>query len=369
MATLTPSASRIYERGKITFTLVTDSDSTEFDADADVDVTSSPVNSPNLVVGSERVLSDTQDGKKRFGFDITFPLLSNSDAEVTYTVTVSDDVVGVDADVSASVVLYHAFSLESPKALLFFTDAHPTIDSDRDALAADADEDVKNDRENLLKVFDKQLRTSVDAMSAFSVTWDTSISYDAVVLVLQKATAWIVTPFDAIPAAASTKRKNGTLIPEELQYVYIPLEMAASKQIDVTATGTGAKLREVYFLKKYLDMSANQDRPFRYYEQNMDPGRRAYRSEDDSLVFYSGLTPGGKSVHHIGWDFLPRARVNALQKLFLGPPVREPFFIYADPVERPNVVHRVYWNNDFMPRPSGSSLKSGYTLDMELHEV
>ncbi|MXV74726.1 hypothetical protein F4Z99_10645 [Candidatus Poribacteria bacterium] len=316
----------------VRFTLTVTDDASGFDTDDDVSIAQSLMAQSDATVQKGEA-TESANNPGVFTFDITFPSVP---FEITYTVTVSHSgVAGLSEDLSVSIVVL------SSTGMVFFTDA-------LDGQLPDTD------------IFDRDIRTSVDGNSPVTITWDDAVSYDVVVLVLENATAWTVTPL-------GVTSKTGNLVAESLQYVYAEFDVSSGREIAVTATG--GKIREVYVLKTYLDMSANKDRPLRYYEHTMDPGGRAFRAEDDTLIFYSGLAPGGKSVHYVGWDYLPKERLNSFRKLFLGPPVRKPFFIYADPAERPKVVHRVYWNSDFVPRPSASSVRSGYTLNMELHEI
>ena len=78
--------------------------------------------------------------------------------------------------------------------------------------------------------------------------------------------------------------------------------------------------------------------------------------------------------------------IDDFERLFLGVDsgrLREPFFIYPEPKNRPNEAYRVYWNNEFEPYPSvakldrqrnllvgqGGSIRTGYTLDINLLET
>ena len=247
--------------------------------------------------------------------------------------------------------------------MLFFTDA---LDGQTPTVSPAADSE---------KLYDRSVRTGASA-NTFTFTW-TSIDYHAVVLVLKNATAWTLTPNGTIgkddpdsttdPPAKIAAAQSGTLTASEVQYVYVEYQITGGTQLVVTTTG--GEILEVYVLKLYLDMTGNADRPMRYYRKQTDPGRRAYRSEDDTLVFYSGLTPRGKAECFVGWDYLPLTRVNQFRDLFLGPPVRDPFFFYPEPDRYPGEVYRVYWINDFDPRPSAGTLQAGYTLDLHLVEI
>ena len=329
---LTSSKKRIRGGETVRFTLTVTDDASGFDTTDDVSIAQSLMAQSDATAQTGAAIEHANDPGV-FTFDITFPSVP---FEITYTVTVSHSgVAGLSQDLSVSIVVL------SSTGMVFFTDA-------LDGQLPDTD------------IFDRDIRTSLEGDAPVTITWDDPVSYDVVVLVLENATSWRVIPL-------GETAKTGDLVAESLQYVYVEFDVSNGSQIEVTASD--GKIREVYVLKTYLDMSANKDRPFRYYEHKMDPGRRAFRAEDDTLIFYSGLAPGGKSVHYVGWDYLPKERLNSFRKLFLGPPVRKPFFIYADPAERPKVVHRVYWNSDFVPRPSASSVRSGYTLNMELHEI
>ena len=188
---------------------------------------------------------------------------------------------------------------------------------------------------------------------------------------------------------------------------------------------TGGKLYEVYALKRDISINMREQRPMRYRRIGADPRTSAYFSESSELISYGGLSPGGKYAIQIGWDYLPenyyyyldelersgispsdlvdetldelKVRFDALssdsrrnlttiddfEKLFLGPPLRNPFFIYPEPKNRPNEAYRVYWSNEFEPYPSvstldrqrrllvgqGGSIRTGYTLDMHLLET
>ena len=175
----------------------------------------------------------------------------------------------------------------------------------------------------------------------------------------------------------------------------------------------GGKLYEVYVLKDAFS-TANEQRPMRYRRTGVDPRTSAYYSESSELISYGGLSPGAKNIIQIGWDYLPdffflreklrevpaRLRISSytdsdlmddtldelktkfqtqfsqeavtlidFEDLFLGPPLRAPFFIYPEPVNRPREAYRVYWEGEFAPRPTQASLASGYTLDMNLIET
>ena len=338
--------------------------------------------------------------------------------------------------------------------MLFFTDAlEGQIPQELDVLSERTDPPLtpaENLRIAQKPIFDRNIRTGLAAGSDITVSWDTAVPYDAVVLILQNATGWTITPTGVSGVPANEVSMTGTLTASTLQYVYAnfasrvvdvstgsdvfvrydsqltaqekmafyvvdvmsgsdvfvrhgskltdvehkatfnhdsdistpevtryfvrrryfvrDLEVSGS-QIVVSVTGTGAKIREMYVLKKYLDMSGNSDRPLRLVQSSMDPGRRAFRSENDTLISYSGLTPGGKSRIIVGWDFLGKEKLEMLGNLWLGPPIRKPFFVYSQPEDRPNEVLRVYWDNDFMPMPSAASLRSGYTIDLDLLEI
>jgi len=267
---------------------------------------------------------------------------------------------------------------------------------------------------------DKKVRTGLTRASGtplqVMLEMNPAVSYDAVVLVFEGATAWSVQPtgppgeFDPIDPVTGT-----VTTPPSRQFFYTDFQrdhdsddMTADVTGVVDSTGltvelsNGGTLREIYLLKKEFEVPST-DRPMRYRNFGLDPGAEAYRTEDGSLISYAGLSLWGKVDLHIGWDYVgrelkkwtglgdSRQRVDDstskdflknLEDLFYGPPIRKPFFIYPQPRERPNEVFRVYWRScidlrnqrftdipGFAPYPTAASLASGYTLDVNLIET
>lgn len=226
--------------------------------------------------------------------------------------------------------------------------------------------------------FDKKVRTGLTSAIGtplnVSLSWTPAVAYDAVVLVFKNATRWRIEPI-------GLSEQTGMVTAAERQFVYQPFEVINGTGLTVRLDNGGI-LSEIYVLKEFLDMSANADRPMRYRNFGTDPGAEAYRTDDETLISYAGLSPYGKADILVGWDYLSKARVESFRNLFYGPPLRKPFFIYPEPTERPNEVFRVYWDscldrvgeryrevNGFAPYPSASSLASGYTLDAHLIEI
>ena len=232
-----------------------------------------------------------------------------------------------------------------------------------------------------LGVYDKKVRTGLSKDGGFSVDLSfASIDYDVVVLVFRNGTGYTITPTaNPIVGAKSVSGLN----PSFRQFAYVPFSVTNGTQLTVALTGrSGAdepdpELQEIYVLKKefsvldtadILGRTERLERPMRYVNFGIDPGRRAYYSEDETLITYSGQSPYGKADIRIGWDYLPQVWVDKFRELFRGPPLRKKFFIYPEPVQYPNEVYYVYWENDFQPRPSAATLAAGYSLDLRLLE-
>ena len=207
-------------------------------------------------------------------------------------------------------------------------------------------------------VVDKNVRTGVseDVGTALSValSWTDGVDYDAVALVLENATAWRIEP-------TGQSEQTGTLVSSARQNVHAAFDISGGTGITIQL-GNGGTLQEVYLLKEYLEIE-RRVRPMRYRNFAKDPGRRAYRTQDQSLISYEGLAGRGKAEIVVGWDYLPQADLDILRDLYFGPPLRKPFLFYPQPDEYPGEVFRVYWESDWMPRPTAASLASGYTLD------
>ena len=211
---------------------------------------------------------------------------------------------------------------------------------------------------------DKKVRTGltepVGTSLDVSLSWTPAADYDAVVLVFKDATRWRIEP-------TGLSEQTAMVTAAERQFVYRNFGVTGGTGLSVRLIN-GGTLSEIYVLKEIFEIPS-AERPMRYRNFGTDPGRHAYRTDDETLVSYAGLTPYGKADIVVGWDYMPKTRLEDFRSLFYGPPLRKPFFIYPEPDERPNEVYRVYWENDFTPRPSASSLLSGYTLDAHLIET
>ena len=211
---------------------------------------------------------------------------------------------------------------------------------------------------------DKNVRTGQTTASgtalSVALSWTTAVSYDAVALVYSNGTRFGITP-------TGVTAKTGTVTAGSRQFAYEEFTVSSGTGLTVQLQN-GGTLSEIYVLKEIFEIP-DSERPMRYRNFATDPGRHAYRTMDQSLISYAGLSTYGKADILVGWDYLSKARVDDFRDLFYGPPLRKPFFIYPEPDERPNEVFQVYWDNDFSPRPSAASLLSGYTLDVNLVEV
>ena len=212
-------------------------------------------------------------------------------------------------------------------------------------------------------VFDKNVRTGIASEGSaltVSLSWTGGVDYDAVALVLKDATSWRIEP-------TGRSEQTGTLMASARQNVFQEFDITGGTGIEVVLSN-GATLQEVYLLKEYLEITS-VIRPMRYRNFAKDPGRREYRTEDQSLISYAGLAPRGKAEILVGWDYLPKVELDKLRDLHFGPPLRKRFLFYPEPVEYPGEVYRVYWQSDFDPSPSASSIASGYTLNCLLLET
>ena len=230
---------------------------------------------------------------------------------------------------------------------------------------------------------DKKVRTGFSSDSgnvAVRLTLPSGVSYDAVALVFRDASTWKIHP-------NGLEERRGDVSGSFRQFAYYGFSASHNgRWVDVELS-PGAILQEIYVLKKFFSVLDEEngvrlERPMRYRNYATDPGEQAYRTEDQTLISYSGLSPYGKGDFRLGWDYLPRVWVDRFWELFYGPPLRKPFFFYPEPVERPNEVYRVYWRScldrpgeryrevpGFAPYPSAASLASGYTLDMNFIEI
>ena len=281
--------------------------------------------------------------------------------------------------------------------------------------------------DNVDKVRDNNLRTlwdrtaDVDPGGSFSFSWTSGgVHIDAMLLLCQGVGEWAVSSGGQRVFGNGKKAYTRLLLEEELEMDGTRPEFVMNGTTLTVTVPTGGKLYEVYALKRYKSIGREQ-RPMRYRRIGADPRTSAYFSESSELISYGGLSPGGKFVIQVGWDFMPenyyyfldeleRAGVDILdtdtlvelktkfdmlsadtrkdlvtiddfEKLFLGPPLRNPFFIYPEPRSRPNEAYRVYWQNEFEPYPSQmdikrdrrvfgwGSVRSGYTLDLSLLET
>ena len=210
---------------------------------------------------------------------------------------------------------------------------------------------------------DKNVRTGVTAEGGaltVSLSWATGVDYDAVALVLKDTTDWSIEP-------TGVAAETGTLTASSRQNVFQEFDITGGTGIEVELS-SGGTLQEVYLLKEYLEIT-NEIRPMRYRNFAKDPGRREYRTEDQSLISYAGLAPRGKAEILVGWDYLPKVELDKLRDLYFGPPLRHPFLFYPEPDEYPGEVYRVYWQSDFDALPSAASIESGYTLNVLLLET
>ena len=210
---------------------------------------------------------------------------------------------------------------------------------------------------------DKNVRTGIAAEGgALTVTlsWSGGVDYDAVALVLKDATRWRIEP-------TGQSEQTGMLTASARQNVFAEFNITGGTGIEVQLPN-GGTLQEVYLLKEYFEVP-NAIRPMRYRNFAKDPGRREYRTEDQTLISYAGLAPRGKADFFVGWDYLPKLELDKLRDLHFGPPLRKPFLFYPEPDAYPGEVFRVYWQTDFDPVPSAASVRSGYTLNVILLET
>ena len=210
---------------------------------------------------------------------------------------------------------------------------------------------------------DKNVRTGVTAEGGgltVSLSWTGGVDYDAVALVFKDATRWRIEP-------TGQSEQTGMLTASSRQNVFQEFAITGGTGIEIQLPN-GGTLQEVYLLKEYLEIT-NATRPMRFRNFVKDPGRREYRTEDQSLVSYAGLVPRGKAEILIGWDYLPKLVLDKLRDLYFGPPLRKHFLLYPEPSEYPGEVYRVYWQSDFDPFPSSASIESGYTLNVLLLET
>lgn len=245
----------------------------------------------------------------------------------------------------------------------------------------------KSDAEAASVCFDKKVRTGIKSSSSITVRldWSGSTSYDVVVLVLNNTTSWSIQP------DGQSSPNTGNLISSSRQFVYQEYNSPITSTRLTVILSNGGELQEIYLLKKMFAVNDSEtvlgrevklERPMRYRNYATDPGEQAYRSEDQTLISYSGLSPYGKALFSVGWDYLQKVWVDKFRDLFFGPPLRKPFFFYPEPVEYPNEVYRVYFESSldrpgdryrmvdgFAPYPTAASLASGYSLDMNFIET
>ena len=237
-------------------------------------------------------------------------------------------------------------------------------------------------------VRDNNLRSKVEG--SVTIALGSSTKIDAVLLLCDGVGEWRVLSGGSATAGTGYQRlliqnafnEDGTL-PSLLN--------GSSVTVNVPS---GGKLYEVYFLEYKFSMLDPDARPMRYARRLTDPGGSAYHSESSEVISYSGLSPGGKAIIRVGWDYLDRLEakpkpdpddptknlpgefinvkrdeLSNFEDLFIGPPLRKPFFIYPEPDTREMEAYRVYWANDFDPVPSAETLAAGYTLNVVLHET
>ena len=235
--------------------------------------------------------------------------------------------------------------------------------------------DGKSVRDNNIRTYAGQDGSA----TVVSLAWTSSSDIHAILLLRQGSGNWIV---------------NGD--PENVmtaEYQRVLLDFTGPSPLRITVP-SGGKLYEVYFLMNAFSMAKPDERPMRYRRGLTDPGGSAYHSESSEVISYAGLAPGGKGIILVGWDHLdrleakpvpdpsnpgmnipgefttaPRDELSKFERLFLGPPIRKPFFFYPEPTRRPREAFRVYWANDFTPVPTEATLAAGYTLNLELHET
>ena len=183
--------------------------------------------------------------------------------------------------------------------------------------------------------FDKNIRTGLTVEGGpltVSLSWTGGIDYDAVALVFKDATAWSIEP-------TGETAKMGTLTASARQNVFQAFEITGGTGIEIELSD-GSTLQEIYLLKEYLEIT-NAIRPMRYRNFAQDPGRREYRTEDQSLISYAGLAPRGKAEILVGWDFLPKVERDKLRDLHFGPPLRKPFFWVLSECPLPKKLRRL----------------------------
>ena len=210
---------------------------------------------------------------------------------------------------------------------------------------------------------DKNVRTEYNIPGTggtVTLSWTDGVDYDAVALVLKDTTAWSIQP-------TGESAVTGTLVSSKRQNVYEDFDITGGTGIDIRLAN-GGTIQEIYLLKEYLEIT-NGIRPMRFRNSDKDPGRREYRTEDQTLISYAGLAPRGKAEMLVGWDYLSQVNVDKLRDLHFGPPLRKKFYFYPRPVEYPGEVFYVYWMSDFDPVPSAASIASGYTLNCLFVEI
>lgn len=210
---------------------------------------------------------------------------------------------------------------------------------------------------------DKNVRTGIAVEGAaltVSLSWTVGVDYDAVALVLKDAVRWRIEP-------TGLSEQTGLLTASTRQNVFAEFGVTGGTGIEIQLAN-GGTLQEVYLLKEYLEIP-NAIRPMRYRNFAKDPGRREYRTEDQTLLSYAGLAERGKAEILVGWDYLPKVELDKFRELYLGPPLRKPFFLYPEPVEYPGEIYRMYWQSDFDPIPTAASIASGYSLNVLLLET
>lgn len=202
------------------------------------------------------------------------------------------------------------------------------------------------------------------ARQTITITFGAAVSFQRLWLKTEGISSWTLTS-----GGDTNASQTGIASGVESKFLTVTVSNQTTLTFEFTRATAASEGRvyEIMLMPLHFALD-NSQRPMRFDVEEQDPGGIAYRTEDDTLVSYSGQSEG-KAIVNIGWDFMPKRFTDQLRELWKGPPLRKPFIIYPEPDDNPDDIYKVYWRNNYKRVPSGQTLAAGYTVNAILWEI
>ena len=134
-------------------------------------------------------------------------------------------------------------------------------------------------------------------------------------------------------------------------YLYVEFTEASSRYWRLIFTGTGS-IYEAYLCRKILDFDTAEKRPFRVRDPLAADSVIAYRLWNQQLIQYKPADTVDKTTMTLEWEHLASEDVDALSRVWAGPPHQPELIVYPRPSDEPEKIYSAKWASDFQFRNS-----------------